>query len=143
MKKLNFYKYILIFCLSICVFSVSAAGLILFDSDRDEYAVGEFLGYEMGHQKYYVQYYKEASSRPDAEGFLYYDDFHESMKIVVFENNDYYGFTIEGHWTGSGSTIAYVNSIHDSGRMRLYVRGRASSAPERKAKTRVKHVSKE
>lgn len=120
MKTLTYYSVILLFWM-IASTSNALADFSLIDSDGDVYQVGEFLGYEMDNQKYYVQYINQSSFLPSGEGFLYYDDFYQSMKMVIFENDNIHGFTVEGYWQGSGSEIYFVNSGGNSGVMSLFL----------------------
>jgi hypothetical protein len=112
----------------------------LVDSDGDVYHVGNFIGHELHNQKYYVQYVSRDASFPEAEGILYYDNLYQSVKIVVFETSDLFGFTLEGHWHGSGSEIFYLNSDGDTGRMNLFLGNRSAQKDSKKA--RVKNLLK-
>jgi hypothetical protein len=120
--------------------SNALADFSMVDSDGDVYQVGHYVGNELHNQKYYVQYVSRDASFPEAEGILYYDDLYQSVKIVVFENNDLFGFTLEGHWHGSGSEIFYLNSDGDTGRMNLFLGNRSARKDSKKA--RVKNLLK-
>jgi hypothetical protein len=120
MKRFSYYSCILLLWTTASI-SNALADFSVIDSDGDVYHVGAFLGHEMDNQKYYVQYINSSSFSPTAEGFLYFDEFYQSMKIVVFENDEIHGFTIEGYWQGSGSEIYFVNSGGNSGVMDLFL----------------------
>ncbi len=139
MKKLVYYSCMILVWMSFSV-SNALADFSLVDSDGDVYHVGNFLGHELHNQKYFVQYISRDASFPEAEGILYYDDLYQSLKIVVFENNDLFGFTLEGHWHGSGSAIFYLNSDGDTGAMNIFLGNRSARKDSKKA--RVKNILK-
>ncbi len=139
MKKLTYFSCIFLFWLTVGV-SNALADFSVTDSDGDVYRVGEFLGYEMDNQKYYVQYINSSTFLPTGEGFLYYDDYYQSMKIIIFENDNIFGFSLEGYWQGSGSEIYFVNSDGNSGVMDLFL---GENLPrKRSVETSVKQVLK-
>ena len=112
MKKIIYIGFLLF---SFFSFNLSqASDFILVDSDGDSYYVGDYLGNTMGNNSFYVQY------RDEGEGILYFDSEYQSVKIVIFESQFIYGFTLEGHWDGEGSEFHHVNSEGESGDLRLY-----------------------
>jgi hypothetical protein len=120
--------------------SNALADFTLVDSDNDVYYVGNFAGHELNNQKYYVHYVSRTSPFPEGEGILYFDTHHQSFKIAIFENDHIFGFSIEGHWQGSGSEIYYVNNDGDAGSMDLYLGDRFIRKGEKKK--RVKNINK-
>ncbi len=139
MKKLTYYSCMILIWMSFSAFN-ALADFSMVDSDGDEYHVGRFVGHELNNQKYYVQYVSRDASFPEAEGILYYDDLYQSVKIVVFETSDLFGFTMEGHWHGSGSEIFYLNSDGDTGRLNIFLGNRSARKDSKKA--RVKNLLK-
>lgn len=129
--------------LFVMVFSnVQAADFSVIDSDGDIYYIGPFLGHEIGNNKYYVEYEAGTSPFSTGEGYVYYDPYFRSLKIVIMENEDLFGFSIEGHWDGDGSDIYYVNSGGDSGAMSLFMGDRFSRSRKSKQQDRVKDIFK-
>ena len=143
MKKIAYYSCIVLVWMSFSV-SNALADFSLVDSDGDVYHVGNFIGHELNNQKYFVQYISRDASFPEAEGILYYDELYQAVKIVVFENEDLFGFTMEGHWHGSGSEIFYLNSDGDTGAMNIFFGDSRRSAQKNKTpkKPRVKNLLK-
>ena len=102
-KKLSYYSFALLFWISVS--SANAlADFTLIDSDGDVYSVGPFLGKPLNNESFLVRYTKNGSFTT-GDGYLYYDDFYGSVKILIFENEETVGFTLEGIWEGDGSTI--------------------------------------
>lgn len=117
MKNIIKYGFIILSFLTIHL--AQASDFTLVDADGDSYYIGEYLGNTMGNNSFYVEY--SGNSRfSGGEGILYFDSYYQSVKIVIFENSDIYGFTLEGHWDGEGSTFYHVDSDGQSGDLRLY-----------------------
>jgi hypothetical protein len=108
-RKINYYSFAFLFWISIGLTNALAADFTLIDSDGDVYSVGPFLGKPLNNESFLVQYTSNDFSTT-GEGYLYYDDFYGSVKILIFENEKTAGFTLEGIWEGDGSTIHYVDN---------------------------------
>ncbi len=108
MKKSTWITHVLFILLAMCVTTAQAADFFLSDSDGDLYHVGEFLGNDLNNDLYRIQLYENSSSFPTSEGVMFYNEFYRSVKISIYENNDYFGFTLEGHWNGNGSTMFFA-----------------------------------
>jgi hypothetical protein len=108
-RKINYYSFAFLFWISIGLTNALAADFTLIDSDGDVYSVGPFLGKALNNESFLVQYTSNDFSTT-GEGYLYYDDFYGSVKILIFENEETAGFTLEGIWEGDGSTIHYVDN---------------------------------
>ncbi len=107
-RKISYYSFTFLFWISISL-SNAFADFTLIDSDGDVYFVGPFLGKTLNNESFLVRYTKNGSFTT-GDGFLYYDDFYGSVKILIFENEETVGFTLEGIWEGDGSTIHYVDN---------------------------------
>jgi hypothetical protein len=108
-RKISYYSFALLFWISVS--STNAlADFTLTDSDGDIYYVGPFLGKTLNNESFPIQYTKNDSFSSTGEGFLYYDDFYGSVKILIFENEETVGFTLEGIWEGDGSTMYYIDN---------------------------------
>lgn len=146
MKKITYYSCAFLIWMFAYLPSALAAEFYLIDSDNDVYHVGHYLGSFAHHDSYNVDYYPADSPHiPAGQGILYYDNFHQSLKILIFENNDIYGITLEGHWSGSGSPVSYVNSNLQTGQLDLYFSDffpRARSKISRIKNIKKKHTNK-
>jgi len=118
-RKISYYSFAFLFWISIGLTNALAADFTLIDSDGDVYVVGPFLGKALNNESFLVQYTKNGSFTT-GEGYLYYDDFYGSVKILIFENEDTVGFTLEGIWEGDGSTIHYVDNRGQRTELGLY-----------------------
>ncbi|MCK5829434.1 MAG: hypothetical protein KAH20_03950 [Methylococcales bacterium] len=142
MKKITYYSCAFLIWMFTCLPSALAAEFYLIDSDNDVYHVGHYLGSFANHESYNVDFYPADSPRtPTGQGILYYDSVHQSVKILIFENNQTYGLTLEGHWTGSGSSVSYANSDLETGQLGLYFRD--SSRRARSKNKRIKNIKKD
>lgn len=142
MKKITYYSCAFFIWMFTCLPNTLAAEFYLIDSDNDVYHVGHYLGSFAHHDSYNVDFYPEDSPHtPRGQGILYYDSYHQSLKILIFENTETYGLTLEGHWTGNGSSISYVNSTHQTGQLGLYI---SDFFPRARSKNRrIKNIKKE
>ena len=151
MKKIMKYSGIFLIWAFASMSNAFAETLTLVDSDGDQYQVGDYIGNVFNNESYYVKYIGQFPAT--GEGFVYYDKNNycdpsgrdtgclaRPIKIVIFENLDVYGFTLEGHWNGDGSPAHYINNSGESGSMRLFVEN--SQTSRRSKNTRIKHVSK-
>lgn len=142
MKKSTYLSFAFLIWISTCLSNALAADFYLIDSDRDVYHVGQYLGKMAHHESYHIQYYpSESPFTARGEGFLYYDSFQQSLKLLIFENNEYFGFTQEGHWSGDGSTTTYVNSQGETGQLGLFF-GNSFPRSRSKEEVRIKNNKK-
>lgn len=118
-RKISYYSFAFLFWISIGLSNALAVDFTLIDSDGDVYSVGPFLGKPLNNESFLVQYTSNDFSTT-GEGYLYYDDFYGSVKILIFENEKTDGFTLEGIWGGDGSTIHYVDNKGQRADLGLY-----------------------
>ncbi len=107
-RKISYYSFAFLFWISISLSNALATDFTLIDSDGDVYEVSR-IGKALNNESFYVLYTKN-NSFTTGEGYLYYDDFYGSVKILIFENEETVGFTLEGIWEGDGSIIHYVDN---------------------------------
>lgn len=152
MKKIMYHSGIFLIWAFVSVSSAFADGLTLVDSDGDQYEIGAYIGNVFNSESYYVKYIGKFPAT--GEGFVYYDKNNycdplgrdpgclaRPIKIVIFENLDVYGFTLEGHWNGDGSIVHYMNNSGESGSMGMFVDNTPNFRRSKQA--RVKNVFKQ
>lgn len=146
MKKMTYYGCTFLIWIAACLPN-AYADFTLSDSDGDAYYIGEFYGKAFHNESYYVRYVRN-NSFIEGDGFLYYDDFHGSLKIIIFETGDLYGFTVEGHWNGNGSEVYLTDSAGDTsigsslGALRLYMGNPVFRNRSKNKNARIKNVLK-
>jgi hypothetical protein len=120
MKRIN----LVLMAISMCFFFTEAAHS--FDFVLSD---GEGITYEATFDGRYLNnsYYILTVEGGKAYGILFFDEKWGSFKICVFENAVFWGYTIEGHWTGDGSTGYGSNNVGELYETQIFV-GPASPA---------------
>lgn len=104
-----------IFALGIvlCLGSASAAAFSLHDSDGYQYDCTYMRTINPGANTGQVRLYSVVVVGVSVGWLMVQTDWSNAIKIIVFENDLVWGWTIEGHWQGNG-TLAY--GVNNNGR---------------------------
>ena len=115
MRKTAFLSIItvLIFFYSV---NVQSAVVYSFHDGTSDYALMGTLGGYAGNSIFTISVNYGA-----ADGLLFWDPVYSALKIVVFENSSVWGWTLEGHWTGDGSSFTFVTNNGGVDQRNLYL----------------------
>ncbi len=83
--------------------ALAAQAVTLYDTDGYVYRVTRALGVSDGYQQYELRVSFDGGA---LKGRLFYAPQWRSVIINVFDNNDWYGWTLMGIWDGNGSWFA-------------------------------------
>ncbi len=117
--KKFFLSIVTVLVLFFSVNAYSGQQLSLYDGEYD-YIVGDYIATYAGNDIYssFVE-----GSGGSGYGLIFIDPFWGAIKIVVFENDELWGWTLEGHWEGDGSTftLARNNGTTDQRQLNIVV----------------------
>ena len=95
MKRICMVVVLIALCLTLGAVKSSA---LTFNDGFSTYVTGPSLGMYQGNQQWPLTIDGGA-----AQGLLLYDPVWKSFKVLGFENDTFWGWSIEGHWSGGGS----------------------------------------